>query len=205
LDPTGEPYLLPDHDTMVLNVLAAYADATTAERREGFAWYPEARDYAAYLAQAFGLPTTITAAVIAALSPQTSWGHNKRWAREVVEAYALGQPLPRRGLGNNLRRAALALSGDLSDIHRTKGTLKVHNFYRSILGNPGAVCVDRHALRVVLGDPNATGYISSDGVYERAAEAYRDAAKELKKGARHVQAVTWLVMRRQRDIAGKFA
>lgn len=197
--------MLPDHDTMVLNILAAYADSTGDERREGFAWYPEARDYAAYLAQAFGLSTKITAAVIAALSPQTSWGHNKRWARQVIEAYVAGDDLPRRGLGNNLRRAKIALSGDLSDIARSKGTLKVHNFYRSILGSPGAVCVDRHAMRVAIGDPQAAGGITSDGAYNKVAAAYRDAAQELRKGVRHVQAVTWLVMRRQRDIAGKFA
>lgn len=190
-----------DRDTAVLNTLGVYADATPAEKREGMSWYPDARDFATTLAGRYGTSVETATAVVAALSPQMSWDANKRWAEQAMFAHSLGIPVPSRGLGNSLRRATVALSGDLSDIERAKGTLKVHNFYLSILGVSGAVCVDRHAVRVVYGDPQHPGTIGSDGRYREYAEVYREAARELHLRAADVQAVTWVAMRRMRGEA----
>jgi hypothetical protein len=190
---------LPDHNTMVLNILAFYARATASERYNGFRWYPSAYDSAVTYATRYGVSVTTAAAVIAALSPQTEWGHNLRWADETIAAYVSGNPLPRRGLGNNVIRAERALRGDTADIMRESGTLKVRNFYGSIIGERGAVCVDRHAIRIALGDSAlASPPGLTDKRYNLTAEAYRDAARELGKGARHVQAVTWIVCKRER-------
>jgi len=199
---------LPDHDSMVINILAAYADATPAERRDGFAWYPEALDFARALSEAYPISVEQAAAVIAALSPQKDWDGNKRWAAEVVEAWHAGTILPRRGLTNSLTRATIALRGDLTDILRTSGTLKVNRFYRSIIGERGVACVDRHAIRVAMGDFVSAPPALSDGTYLAVESAYLDAARELRKGSRHIQAVTWLVARRERgltDDPNKFA
>lgn len=189
---------LPDHDTMVLNVLAFYAEATTSERRDGFTWYPRAAQHADQISRAYGMPFEHAAAVIAALSPQMEWSANVRWAREAAAAWVMGNPVPRRGLGNSVKRAERALAGDLTDIMREAGTLKVRNFYGSIVGERGAVCVDRHALRVLMGDAQATPPSLTDARYRAAAAAYRDAARDLGKGARHIQAVTWIVCKRLR-------
>ncbi|MCA1799796.1 MAG: hypothetical protein LC650_00695 [Actinobacteria bacterium] len=193
--------MLPDHDTMVLNVLAMYAEATPAERADGFAWYATAREAAANIAQRTGLPVEVVVAVIAVTSPQKLWQSNLGWAERICSAHVAGRPLPREGLGNSLRRAAIALTGDLSDVLRTSGSLKVRNFYLSILGAPGSPCVDRHALRVVLGDPMVTPPGMTDARYLAAAAAYSDAARELRVAVRHVQAVTWTVAKRLRDTA----
>jgi hypothetical protein len=187
-----------DLDTMTLNVLHFYAQATPTERREGFAWYPTAREAAANIAARNGITLEQAAATVAALSPQMEWNANLRWAAEVAEAHVQGIPLPRRGLGNSLRRAERALSGDLSDIMRTSGTLKVRNFYGSILGERGAVCVDRHAIRVALGDALGNPPSLTDNRYRLVAEAYREAGRELRKAASGVQAVTWTVCKRLR-------
>lgn len=197
-----------DNDTMVLNILAAYADATTDERRDGFAWYPEALDFAQGLTDAYGIRVEQSAAVIAALSPQLDWERNKVWAAEVVDAWHSGTILPRRGLGNSLRRAAIALRGDLTDIEREKGSLKVHRFYHSILGHSGYATVDRHALRVALGNYGDAVPAMTDNAYRSVERAYIDASGELRKGTRHIQAVTWIVCRRERgliDDPNKFA
>jgi hypothetical protein len=187
-----------DLDTMTLNILHFYALATPTERREGFAWYPTAREAAANIAARNGITLEQAAATVAALSPQMEWNANLRWAAEVAEAHVQGIPLPRRGLGNSLRRAERALSGDLSDIMRTSGTLKVRNFYGSILGERGAVCVDRHAIRVALGDALGNPPSLTDNRYRLVAEAYREAGRELRKAASGVQAVTWTVCKRLR-------
>jgi hypothetical protein len=187
-----------DLDTMTLNILNFYAEATPSERREGFAWYPTAREAAANIATRNGITLEQAVATVAALSPQMEWNANLRWAAEAAEAHTAGLPLPLRGLGNSLRRAERALSGDLSDIMRTKGTLKVRNFYGSILGERGAVCVDRHAIRVALGDAHCTPPSLTDNRYLLVAEAYREAARDLRKSASGVQAVTWMVCKRLR-------
>lgn len=196
--------MLPDLDTMVLNVLAFYAEATADERRGGFAWYPTAYADAEAIAADTGIDTATAVAVVSVLSPQKEWVSNLAWARAVCEAWAAGEPLPRSGLGNSLARAERALAGDTSDILREKGTLKVRNFYGSIMGEPGAVCVDRHAIRIVMGDPLVTPPSLTDARYLLAAEAFREAARELRIGARHLQAVTWVVCKRLRDTAGEY-
>jgi len=193
--------MLPDHDTMVLNILAFYAEATDAELADGHAWYLAAREAAANIAQRTGLELAVVVAVIAVLSPQKEWNSNIAWAAEVCEAHVAGRPLPRRGLGNSLRRAERALSGDLSDVLRTAGSLKVREFYRSIMGLPSSACVDRHALRVVLGSATIAPPAMTDNRYRQAADAYRAAGRELGVAARHVQAVTWGVCKRMRESA----
>lgn len=171
------------------NVLAAYRTADRTLKSHGLAWYPTAAEVAAEVAQRAGIPFLNGAAVLAVLSPQTSWGHNVKWAFAIADAHANGDPLPAMGLGNNLRRATLALT-TLDDVERTKGTLKVHNFYGSIIGRPGAVCIDRHAIRIAEGTDDVETSLS-DSVYNRYADAYRAAARVLKRRVADVQAATW--------------
>lgn len=187
--------------TMRDNILDTLDRATADERAYGAVWYGEARDFSERLATRYGLTVDAAAAVVATLSPQTEWGHNKRWAERVCFAHAVGLPLPQQGLGNNLRRAAIALSGDLSDVERTKGTLKVNRFWRCILGRPGVATVDRHALRVAFGDPFAEVPSLTDKRYLDTERAYILAGRSARMSARNVQAATWLVCRRERGLA----
>ena len=197
--------MIPDLNTMVLNILAFWAEATADERRDGASWYAAAREAAENIAARTGLALETVVAVIAVLSPQQEWNANIAWAAEVCEAWVRDEPLPRRGLGNSLVRAERALRGDTGDVLRTKGSLKVYNFYWSILAAPGAVCVDRHALRVAMGSPSATPPGLTDARYALVADAYREAARELRTGVRHVQAVTWIVVKRAREAHGDYA
>jgi len=192
-----------DSTTVVLNILNFYAGATPAEKKQGHLWYPNARAHAEARARKHGMSTQQVAAVIAVLSPQMEWKYNLRWADEVIGAHLKGKPLPIRGLGNNVRRAAIALSGDFSDVERTTGTLKVHNFYASIIGRRGAVCIDRHAIRIALGDELGNRISITDKQYRFVAECYMDAAREFKMRASHMQAITWLVCKRKREGASE--
>lgn len=176
--------------TLADNILAAYRNADRTLKGHGLKWYPTAAEVAREVASMAGIPFLNGAAVLAVLSPQTSWDHNVRWAFAIADAHRNGDPLPSMGLGNNLKRAAIALTS-LDDVERTKGTLKVHNFYGSIIGRNGAVCIDRHAIRIAEGDPNADINSISDGKYRKYARAYLDAAAALKRRAADVQAATW--------------
>lgn len=189
-----------DRETMVLNILGAYADATPSERTDGFSWYDDAKQFASNLSSAYGITLEQAAGVIAVLSPQMDWEANKRWAAELCFAWRADLPLPRRGLTNSLRRAMIILNGDLSDVERSKGTMKVNRFYLSILGRAGYATIDRHAIRVALGDFINNVPAVSDKQYEVIERAYVEAARELKKATRHVQAVTWIVCRRERGL-----
>lgn len=172
------------------NVLTAYRNADRELKGHGLRWYPTAAEVAREVANMAGIPFLNGAAVIAVLSPQTSWDHNVKWAFAIADAYRNGDPLPSMGLGNNLRRAEIALTS-LDDVKREKGTLKVRNFWGSITGETGAVCIDRHAIRIAEADPNADINSISDGKYRKYARAYLDAARVLHRRAADVQAATW--------------
>jgi hypothetical protein len=189
--------MLLDHDTLVLNVLYHYAAATDAERADGAAWYPDAYGFAAELADRHDLSVDVTSAVVAVLSPQTEWSYNKRWAASVVHGFAATGLVPSGGgLSNSLRRAAIALTGDLSDVSRERGTQKVNRFWRSILGEDRIACVDRHAIRVALGDHDTGTDKLTDKRYGAVERAYVEAADELGLLSTEVQAVTWVAVRR---------
>lgn len=185
-----------DIDTQVLNILNVYASSTPLEKSEGRKWYLNARAEAKKMALRHGYSLQQAAAVIAALSPQVAWSQNLKWANSCMFAHSIGMPLPRRGLTTSTKRAQLALDGDLSDINRKVGTRKVYNFYHSIIGTPGAVCIDRHAIRVAQGEYNVNLNAINVGIYDSAANAYREAAGELKIRTSSLQAITWLVQKR---------
>jgi hypothetical protein len=190
----------PDFDSMVINILAAYADANTDERKAGFDWYPQAYEFCQNLANEFPISVEQVAAVTAALSPQKDWISNQVWADEIIRSFFGSMIFRSRGLGNSFRRAMIALNGDLSDIERESGTLKVNRFYHSILGDAGYATIDRHAIRVAYGDFVSSPPSISDGTYREIERAYIEASRELRKGTRHIQAVTWIVCRRERGL-----
>ena len=181
-------------NTLANNVIAAYRNADPKLKADGMAWYSTAAIVAEQVSTIAGIPLANGAAVIAVLSPQTNWSNNVNWAIAIAEAHANGTKLPQMGLGNNQRRAAIALT-DLTDVERTKGTLKVNNFYGSIIGRRGSVCIDRHAVRIAEGNPDHAGNIGSDGNYNKYADAYREAARKFKIASCKIQAVTWVDFR----------
>lgn len=143
------------------------------------------------------------AAVIAVLSPRTSWPMNVRLARQ---AYYLHLTQGWNGvltlptLGDHARKAARLLSGENPD--SVVSGPKVTAFFRTIADPTltGAVVVDRHAIDV------AFGRVTSDSVrapfltarrYGEVAGKYERAAKIISRETgetwlpSEVQAVTW--------------
>ena len=183
---------------MVTNIRAVMADATRTEHAAGQAWYGEAKRLAFAIC-----PTDMHrgAGVIAALSPLTPWGRNKELA---VRAFADGKASGT--LSGNVDKANRILSGALpTDVLRGD---KVYNFYLSIIGKSYGVCVDRHAMEVAYGvrfkDVDRPSLTHNQ--YEKVADAYRAVARDdVRYSASEIQAITWLVWRRQHLTGTRYA
>lgn len=77
--------------TEIHNILSVFTSATQTDRDNGKNWYFDANIDARKLAREYKVPVSTVAGVLAALSPNQSWGNNLMGARKVLEAYNLGK------------------------------------------------------------------------------------------------------------------
>lgn len=173
----------------VRNILRTYRSATPQQLAQGMRWYQSAHDTALMIS---GGDVYAGAGVLAALSPQTSWDENvKRAAR----AFADGKPSGH--VGDALRKAARCMAGeDPATVLPMES--KTGHFYRCIIDpdNTDAVCVDRHAHDVAVGErwgDDIDRGLSSKKRYSIIANAYREAARQAGVTPAEMQAVTWVV------------
>ena len=175
----------------VARILRTFDRATAADIERGARWYADAEIIAATLAPRFG-SLDAAAAVIAHLSPRTTW------ARNIAGAVDLSNGIePTYCIAANRKRAHKAmLSAD------PLGTLrgpKTRRFALNILGDREAVTVDVWAARVALGRKvDAELVLSRAGVYEAIEHAYQVAARRRGVDATTMQATTWIVARNGR-------
>lgn len=186
---------LPTPAEAVEAVLSTYLQASVEQEDSGLHWYRYANATACSLAEAHGLTVDQTAGVLAALSPQLSWGKN------IAEAVRLITTDKANQTEDPIRKGRLILQG--IPPQGALGGRKVRSFYVNIRhpDRPGPVTVDRHATGIVLGRPVGTGpdyrQIERIGVYALCAAAYRGAARELHVLPHEAQAVAWTVWRDQ--------
>lgn len=150
--------------------------------------------------------------MIAALSPHNKWSRNCVDAEAMIKAWHYGaDPLSVKVCTFNPNKAKaaaiLALTADdleTDTIAEILNGRKVVAFYRSIMGDPDAVCVDGHAYAVWIGERIPTTQTPSLGVklYADIARAYQLVAKRSYElcgtslTPTQVQAVTWVTSRR---------
>lgn len=174
------------------NIEAAWAASTPADLAEGLEWYRKARAEG----RALGRTLHCGVGVIAALSPMQAWDVNIDLANRLAELHAAGEPMPTSGYGF---RANAAKAWAILDGARPLDILggdKVRSFYRNMLGCSHSVTVDRWAVRIALGDPSHNGKVPN-GEYEPMAQAFRNVAARLGITAQHLQAATWIWIRRE--------
>jgi len=133
----------------------------------------------------------------------TPWGRNQDIARL---AFANGETTGT--LFRNADKADRIMAGeDPLDVLSGK---KVVNFFRCIIGERDACCIDRHAFDVAVGevtDDKRRATLSRKGVYESFVAAYEEAAEILSADlgrevlASAVQSVTWVVWRRLKGVS----
>lgn len=187
--------------------------ATQGDILAGVEWYKRAHKLGVKLIHAYdGLMLGQAVGVIAALSPNNKWERNCVDAEAMIKAWHAGaDPLTVKvcTFGKNKAKAAaiLALTADDLETDRVTEILngrKVVAFYRSIMGDPDAVCVDGHAYAVWIGERVPTTQTPSIGIklYADIARAYQLVAKRSYElcgttlTPTQVQAVTWVTYRR---------
>lgn len=165
-----------------------YSLATPAQLAEGASWYDDARHFCCEVSAEFRVSLETVAGIVSVLSPMTEWSLNKRRARAVLA-----------GANSGMLNAAKAVAiRDGADPTTVVCGRKVTAFYRAILGDTGAIVIDRHAFDVAVGgrtNGDTRKVLERVGQYALFSEAYYRAATELGEAPAVVQAVTWTVHR----------
>jgi hypothetical protein len=177
---------------VVDRIVATWNRATAVDVDKGTRWYDEGESLVDDLAAEHRLSRETVAAVIAQLSPRTTWGRNVEGARKLL---ATGEAPG--CLGANVARALVALES--ADPLATLNGPKVSRFARNLLGDRYAVTVDVWAARVALGDQgDGERVLDRVGVYPAIEHAYRVAAERVGVDPTTMQATTWVVARNGR-------
>lgn len=182
-----------DTSSTVDRILAVYSRATDDVIKLGVEWYGEAESLVNSLSAETGYSRETIAAVIAHLSPRTTWKQNVKGAIALIRngEKAIGI------MSNNFERAIKALNSD-NPIETLNGP-KTRRFALNILGNKEVVTVDVWAMRVAFdGFEYQESVLSRAGVYEAIENAYQIAAKTVGVMPSEIQAITWVTIRGNR-------
>lgn len=181
------------------NIVEIFRQATVEELTAEVDWYVRAFNFAALINPD---DPYAAAGVIAAVSPMTPWGRNQEIARK---AFADGKTTGT--LYRNAAKADRIMAGEAPlDVLSGK---KVVNFYRSIIGDVDACCIDRHAFDIAVGrstDDKTRQALARKGVYGEFVAAYVEAAEVISADlgrtvlASAVQSVSWVVWRRLKGL-----
>jgi hypothetical protein len=167
-------------------IIGTYHLSTDLERSNGKNWYRQAHRAALDLSGPFACGVITSAGVIAALSPNNKWERNLRDAQTLFDtfktlgAYAASQV--RVCTFDTNKAKALAIlklqSPTVDDVVTVLHGLKSSAFYRCILGDSQAVCVDGHAYSIWAGELITTPKTPkiSPSLYNQIADDYRTAA-----------------------------
>lgn len=175
------------------NIIAVYNRASASEIEDGLTWYPNAHVMATQLGNG---DTRFGAALLAVTSPMQRWERNVIVAKHAVE---YGDPYP--GMSQTMNKVRRLLEGENPD--SVVSGQKVTAFYNNILDPYGPhVTIDRHAYDIAVGMRHSDDSRPSIGkrVYEHLSSAYIQAAKNLGIAPLSLQAITWVVWRRELGI-----
>lgn len=158
----------------------------------GLRWYSLALEWARDLTARYsehGATLRGVVGAIAALSPQVAWTDQARFLPGFLESVLVdreGDILPHPGFIRNRIRARDILLG--ADPDATLSGPKVCAFFRAIMGERGAVVVDRHAATLALGFRQES---LTDRLVAEIQSAYTRAAEALGIDPRALQSLLW--------------
>ena len=189
---------------IVKNILSFYSLASLQELKDGREWYTEANEFAKQLANRFNITIQQVAGVIAATSPQTAWDVNKTFA---VSFLLRPAKFSKKSACQLEKCKAILKTTDEGEIYNLQGegAHKTKRFYLNILHPElNFVTVDRHAWAICVQDPANVFAPERCKVtklqYEFLEQCYIEAANQVGLRPSELQAVTWLVYRRLRDL-----
>jgi hypothetical protein len=177
--------------------------ATTEQHYAGLIWYSKAYKLAVTLAECYDTTITVSAGVLAALSPQLSWESNKESAKTALYNWQHGLPLTTtelRQTSANVDKARAILLGEspakvLGKCLPSSGH-KVFNFYHCIRypNRWDGVCLDRHAIAAWQTPCSKFKHITPNR-YARVEQDYQTVAREMGIAPMQAQAIVWCVVR----------
>jgi hypothetical protein len=187
--------------------------ASQVDILDGIHWYQRAYDLAVKFIHAYeGLTMGQAVGVISALSPNNKWERNCIDAEAMIKTWHIGgdyNAIKVCTFNNNKRKAIDILSLDMESVDAEAipnilSGQKVVAFYRSIMGDKNAVCVDGHAYAIFIGERIATSRTPSitPKLFETIQRAYQLVSKRsvelcgVELSPTQVQAVTWVTYRR---------
>jgi hypothetical protein len=185
--------------------------ASQADIISGLEWYQRAYDLAVRFINAYdGLTMGQAVGVIAALSPNNKWERNCIDAEAMIKTWHIGGDynlIKVCTFNPNKKKAIDILSLESVDTEAIASILsgqKVVAFYRSIMGDKNAVCVDGHAYAIFIGEriPTTKTPSITPKLFETIQRAYQLVSKRsvelcgVELSPTQVQAITWVTYRR---------
>lgn len=152
-------------------------------------WYKNEHLFAVTQAERFGVSVMKVSAVIAALSPQTSWDYNKRIAIQFLKTGSCGQTT------DNLTKAKLVMCvNTVEDVDRILNGKKQKAFFHNLYmpTQSQRVTIDRHAISIALGRTAKDNELQiTHNQYDWFADCYRRLADKLGIRPSMLQSITW--------------
>lgn len=195
-------------DSMTRRLVSLWLAMPETYRTMGNGWYPEANQFAQFLADTYGYTLWQTSQVIAVLSPQNPWDGkyskvgkrisdgNRLCAVRVIDAFYHGGEnavMVLKGWGYSgefLRKAIRVLQGielDWSGAPKTyRFALLIHNPLRTDIA-----VIDSHASRIATGNIGGRYHVVKGNAYPMIETAYMNAGIILDLPASIVQAGLW--------------
>ena len=190
------------------NIKRIYNKATPQEIIEGVAWYAKAQEDAKNIAVQYDIPLSTVVGVIASLSPNNKWERNVINARDLIEGFLNGEYKESIKVStyHPMKDKAWSILTDMlqepSDILTRLNGQKIKSFFECIMGYD-ACCIDGHAYNIWRGERfGLTTDKTNIGkkLYAEIQTDYVKLAKQLGRKAYEVQAITWVVWRREHNI-----
>lgn len=193
---------------VINSIIRFYKLATLEETKEGLTWYDDAFNYCKDLAARFNISISQVAGIIAAFSPQTGWQENKRF---VLSFLISPNKIVKSEVQTDKAKKILTLKSE-SDIYHAlsinDAAWKTKAFFLNI-ANPTVltdVTIDRHAIAVCIQHPTKTSALNESyskmtlAQYRFFEACYVKAAVKLGILPQQLQAITWTVYRRLREL-----
>ena len=199
------------------NIERVFKSASQERIAETRKWYQNAQDFTKAVANklnANDLSRFKVSGVISAISPRNEWNKNKLDAENLCKEFVSNKyyQLPLfdadyhtllktkvSTFNTNKSKAVKILLNDDSKIESILKGNKLISFYRGIIGDTEAVCIDGHAFNIASNRVTALSEVPtiSDKHYKMISNVYRDAKNFINKKynlnlkSMHLQSVTW--------------
>ena len=196
------------------NIIKMYNQASKQEIAETSKWYSDAQKFTETLSSKFNnqISSIKIAGVVAALSPRNEWNRNKFDAEQICKEFLSNKYYQLNLFGYhfllnskvctfhaNKSKAIKILLSDDSEIETILKGNKLINFYRCIIGDSEAICIDGHAFNIAANRVTSLAEVPpiSDKNYKIIADLYRETKNFINKEYNlnlktyQIQSVTW--------------